>query len=768
MLSSNLESTLHRALDIAKEYNHEYATLEHLLLSLLDDTDASNVIRGCGADIIELHNALIEFIDTHLSALIIDEVTESKPTAGFQRVIHRAAVHVHAAGKEDVTGANVLNELFSERDSHAVYFLTEQSITSLDIMNFMSHGGVASSSNHELPQPSPRKDGHADVVHSVKKPKKEKTSEDLEIPEALEDYCINLNARAREGRLDVIIGRKAEIERTVEILCRRTKNNPLFVGEPGVGKTAMAEGLAYLIENKDVPEILEDAIIFSLDMGALLAGTRYRGDFEERLKAVVDGIQSLPHAILFIDEIHTVIGAGATSGGSMDAGNLLKPSLARGDIKCLGSTTYKEYRNHFEKDRALARRFQMVDIKEPSVVDTVKILTGLKPYYEEHHKVRYTVDAIKLAAELSARYIQGKMLPDKAIDVMDEAGAHQAMQPASKRKKTIGPKDIEKIVAKIAQVPARTVSADDTSLLENLESELKKQVFGQDEAVESLSHAIKLSRAGLRKIEKPIGSYLFAGPTGVGKTELANALGKTMTMHFARFDMSEYMEAHSVSRLIGTPPGYVGFEQGGLLTDTIEQNPYSVLLLDEIEKAHPDVFNILLQVMDYGRLTDNNGKTIDFRNVILIMTSNVGASELSKTPIGFGRSEESGDNKDALKRVFTPEFRNRLDAVINFHALDISLMSMIVSKFIKELEAQLADRGVRIIIDDESKEYLAHKGYDKEFGARPLERLIEDKVKKPLADEILFGSLKDGGKVFITLKKGVLHFKNEARKKAKT
>ena len=771
MLSFNLERTLHRALDIAKDYNHEYATLEHLLLSLLDDPDASSVLQGCGSDIAELSNILIDFIENDLSALIVENVTEAKPTAGFQRVIHRAAVHVHAAGRDEVTGANVLTELFSERDSHAVYYLNDQSITSLDVMNYISHGLAPEIDDVPTP-PAKRSNMQPDFSEDIESQSyisgMESAMPKTEIHEALQEYCINLNARAEDGDMDVLVGRKEEIERMIEILCRRNKNNPLLVGDPGVGKTAMAEGLAYRIVHEEVPDMLSDALIFSLDMGALLAGTRYRGDFEERLKAVIQGIQGLPNAVLFIDEIHTVIGAGATSGGSMDAGNLLKPSLARGDIKCIGSTTYKEYRNHFEKDRALARRFQMVDIKEPSVEDTIKILGGLKPYYEEHHKVRYTADALKSAAELSSRYIQGKMLPDKAIDVIDEAGAHQSLQPESKRKKTIGPKDIERIVAKIAQVPARSVSADDAKQLENLEAELKTQVFGQDEAIESLAKSIKLSRAGLRKPEKPIGCYLFAGPTGVGKTELANALGKTMTMHFARFDMSEYMEAHSVSRLIGTPPGYVGFEQGGLLTDTIEQNPYSVLLLDEIEKAHPDVFNILLQIMDYGKLTDNNGKTIDFRNTIIIMTSNVGAEELAKTPIGFGRADEEGDNSEALKRVFSPEFRNRLDATIQFKSLDIDLMSMIVAKFIAELEAQLADRGVRIVIDDESQEYLATEGYDKEFGARPLERLIEERVKKPLADEILFGELKKGGKVYISLKKGDLHFKYDTMKKEKT
>ncbi len=743
MLSRNLESTLKLALDRAKECNHEYATLEHLLLALSSDFDASMVMLGCGVDLDVLQNKLTDFLENNLNALKLESVTEAKPTAGFQRVVHRAAVNIHASGKDEVTGAHVLTEMFSERESHAVYFLHEQNITCLDVVNYMSHGIVAYKSNSPTP------------LSAQSEAEQEETRVDIEtqpqeVQEALKNYCSNLNKMAEDGKIDVLIGREPEIERTVEILCRRSKNNPLFVGDPGVGKTALAEGLAYRIVKGKVPDALKNTVVFSLDMGALLAGTRYRGDFEERMKAVIHGIEKLPAAILFIDEIHTIIGAGSTTGGSLDVSNLLKPSLARGTLRCMGSTTHKEFNNVFEKDRALARRFQKVDIDEPSVEDTIKILRGLKPYYEEHHGVHYTNDAVKAAAELADRYIHDKHLPDKAIDVLDEAGAHLAT--SGKKKKNISVKDIEKIVAKIAKVPTRTISADDTAILGNLSDNLKKVVFGQDKAVDALCDSIKMSRAGLRKEGKPVGSYLFTGPTGVGKTELATRLAHEMTMEFRRFDMSEYMEQHSVARLIGSPPGYVGFEQGGLLTDAIARTPHTVLLLDEIEKAHPDIYNVLLQVMDYGKLTDSSGKTVDFSNVILIMTSNAGAAEMEKAPIGFARNDaDEKDNSAALKRIFSPEFRNRLDASINFRALTPDLVGHIVDKFIIQLEEQLADRGVRIEVDAEVRKYLAEKGYDRHNGARPLDRLIDNEIKKPLADEILFGKLTKGGKTNISL-----------------
>jgi ATP-dependent Clp protease ATP-binding subunit ClpA len=747
MLSKNLEMSLHRALAIAKEYHHEYATLEHLLLALSEDPDACAVIRGCGASLIELRHALCEFIEGELLELVVDDrAVEAKPTAGFQRVIHRAAIHVQSAGKSEVTGANVLVALFSERDSHAVYFLQEQDITRMDVVNYISHG-VVKYTDHSPRPLMPGQEMREEDLFVEEKPSVSKAGAD-----ALTNYCVNLNKRAEEGKTDILVGREDEIERTIQVLCRRTKNNPLYVGEAGVGKTAIAEGLALRITRGDVPDVLKKAVIFSLDMGLLMAGTRYRGDFEERMKAVIKEIEKLPGAILFIDEIHTIIGAGATNGGALDACNLLKPALARGSFRCIGSTTYSEYRTSFERDRALARRFQKIDIKEPSIEDTVKILRGLKPYYESHHGVRYTTAAIRSAVELSARYITDRKLPDKAIDVLDEAGAAQIMLPEHRRRSTIGVKEIEEVVAKIARMPAKSVSMDDAKVLKDLEKNLKLTVFGQDNAVENLASAIKLSRAGLRDHQKPIGSYLFTGPTGVGKTEVARQLASQMGMELIRFDMSEYMEKHAVSRLVGAPPGYVGYEQGGQLTEAISKTPYAVLLLDEIEKAHPDIYNILLQVMDYGKLTDNDGKAVSFHNVVLIMTSNAGAQEMSKAPIGFGREAREGEDTDAVNRLFTPEFRNRLDAIISFGYLTTEVVQHVVDKFIFELESQLADRHITITLDDDARHWLGDKGYDKMNGARPLARLIREEIKKPLADHVLFGTLSKGGTVTVTVK----------------
>ncbi len=751
MLSRNLEQTLHRALSLASERRHEYATLEHLLLGLADDSDAATVLRACGVDLDKLRQDLGEFLDKDLSGLATDRAGDPKPTAGFQRVVQRAAIHVQSSGRDEVTGANVLVALFSERESHAVYFLQLQDMTRLDAVNFISHG-IAK---------APGRTGQRPVSGS-----KEETGPENEREEkpgrrqqdALTNYCVNLNKKAQSGKIDPLIGRDIEIERTIQILCRRTKNNPLYVGDPGVGKTAIAEGLAKRIVEGDVPEVLLKSTIFALDMGALLAGTRYRGDFEERLKAVVTELEGHPGSILFIDEIHTVIGAGATSGGAMDASNLLKPALASGSMRCVGSTTYKEYRNYFEKDRALVRRFQKIDVNEPSMEDAVKILRGLKTNYEKHHKVRYTEEAIRGAVELSSKYINDRKLPDKAIDVIDEVGASRMLVPEGKRKKTVTLRDVEEIVAKIARIPPKSVSADDKETLRNLERDLKSMVFGQDKAIEALSAAIKLARAGLREAEKPIGNYLFSGPTGVGKTEVARQLASTLGVELTRFDMSEYMERHSVSRLIGAPPGYVGFDQGGLLTDAIDQHPHCVLLLDEIEKAHPDLFNILLQVMDHGKLTDHNGKIVDFRNVILIMTTNAGASDLAKEAIGFGREQREGEDQDAIKRLFTPEFRNRLDAVITFAGLTPEIVGRVVEKFVMQLEAQLADRNVTIELSSSAKEWLAERGYDRLYGARPLGRVIQEYIKKPLAEELLFGKLVKGGSIKVALKDDALDF----------
>ncbi len=753
MLSRNLEQTLHRALSLASERRHEYATLEHLLLGLADDTDAATVLRACGVDLDKLRSDLSEFLDKDLAGLATDRAGDPKPTAGFQRVVQRAAIHVQSSGRDEVTGANVLVALFSERESHAVYFLQLQDMTRLDAVNFISHG-IAKAPGRAAQRPV-QGTGSQPEAHpeQEREEKPNRRSQD-----ALSNYCVNLNKKAMAGKIDPLIGRENEIERTIQILCRRTKNNPLYVGDPGVGKTAIAEGLAKRIVEGDVPEVLARSTIYALDMGALLAGTRYRGDFEERLKAVVSELENQQGAILFIDEIHTVIGAGATSGGAMDASNLLKPALASGNVRCIGSTTYKEFRNYFEKDRALVRRFQKIDVNEPNVEDSVKILRGLKTNYERHHKVRYTDEAIRAAVELSAKYINDRKLPDKAIDVIDEVGASRMLLPEHKRRKTVTLRDVEEIVAKIARIPPKSVSADDKETLRNLERDLKAMVFGQDQAITALSAAIKLARAGLREPEKPIGNYLFCGPTGVGKTEVARQLAATMGIELIRFDMSEYMERHSVSRLIGAPPGYVGFDQGGLLTDAIDQHPHAVLLLDEIEKAHPDLFNILLQVMDHGKLTDHNGKTVDFRNVILIMTTNAGASDLAKEAIGFGRDSRAGEDEEAIKRLFTPEFRNRLDATIAFAGLTPEIVGRVVEKFVMQLEAQLADRNVTIELSSAAKEWLAERGYDKLYGARPLARVIQEHIKKPLAEELLFGKLVKGGSVKVTLKDGKLDF----------
>jgi ATP-dependent Clp protease ATP-binding subunit ClpA len=740
MLSRNLEQTLRQALAQANARRHEYATLEHLLLSLTEDQDAVAVMRACGVDITKLRHDVTEYIDAELANLSVTRADDAKPTAGFQRVLQRAAIHVQSSGREEVTGANVLIALFSERESHAVYFLQQQEMTRFDAVNFVSHGIAKIPAHSEAKRVS-----GADTDAQAEKVVKKGT-------EALDAYCVNLNRKAVSGKIDPLIGREAEIERTIQILCRRSKNNPLYVGDPGVGKTAIAEGLARRIVHEEVPDVLKDATIYALDMGSLLAGTRYRGDFEERLKAVISEVEQMEGAVLFIDEIHTIIGAGATSGGAMDASNLLKPALASGSLRCIGSTTYKEYRSYFEKDRALVRRFQKIDVNEPTVEDSIKILMGIKPYYEKHHRIRYTAEAIKAAVELSARYITDRKLPDKAIDIIDEVGAAQMLLPEHRRRKTIGLKDVEAVVAKIARIPPKSVSRDDKEVLRHLETTLKTLVFGQDKAIDALTSAIKLARAGLRDPEKPIGSYLFSGPTGVGKTEVARQLSRALGIELTRFDMSEYMERHTISRLIGAPPGYVGFDQGGLLTDAIDQHPHQVLLLDEIEKAHPDLFNILLQVMDYGKLTDHNGKTVDFRNVILIMTTNAGAADMAKEAIGFQRVGREGEDEDAINRMFTPEFRNRLDATIPFSALSSEVIQRVVDKFVIELEGQLADRGVMIELTDAARVWLGRKGYDAKMGARPLARTIQEHVKKPLAEELLFGRLSKGGLVRLDVK----------------
>jgi ATP-dependent Clp protease ATP-binding subunit ClpA len=739
--SRSLEQSLHRALALANERHHEYATLEHLLLALIEDQDAAAVMRACNVDLDKLRRSLVAYLESELDNLVTDGAEDSKPTAGFQRVIQRAVIHVQSSGREEVTGANVLVAIFAERESHAAYFLQEQDMTRYDAVNYISHG-IAKRPGMSEARPVRGSDEDSDTKNGDEPKKK---------GDALDAYCVNLNKKAREGKIDPLIGRDSEINRTIQVLCRRQKNNPLFVGEAGVGKTAIAEGLARRIVHGEVPDVLRNATVFALDMGTLLAGTRYRGDFEERLKQVIKELEAYPGAILFIDEIHTVIGAGATSGGAMDASNLLKPALASGTVRCMGSTTYKEYRQYFEKDRALVRRFQKIDVNEPTIPDAIEILKGLKPYFEDYHKLRYTNEAIKAAVELSSRYIHDRKLPDKAIDVIDESGAAQMLLPEGRRKRTIGLKEIETTIATMARIPPKAVSKDDAEVLRHLQETLKRVVYGQDKAIEALSASIKLARAGLREPEKPIGCYLFSGPTGVGKTEVARQLAATLGVEIIRFDMSEYMERHTVSRLIGAPPGYVGFDQGGLLTDGVDQHPHCVLLLDEVEKAHPDLFNVLLQIMDHGKLTDHNGKQVDFRNVILIMTTNAGAADMARAAFGFTRSKREGDDMEAITRLFAPEFRNRLDAIITFAHLSPEVIAMVVEKFVLQLEAQLADRDVTIELTAESSQWLIANGYDELMGARPMARVIQEYIKKPLADEVLFGRLKSGGHVRVVV-----------------
>ncbi len=749
-----LEETIHRALTLASERQHELATLEHLLLALIDDKDASAVLTACDVELQSLRAALTVYLDEDLASLVVEEFDEARPTAGFHRVIQRAVIHVQSSGREEVTGANALVALFNERESHAVYFLQERDMTRYDAVNYISHG---ISKTGDTPENRP-------IIGTGAN---EDGSPDKDQEDPLEAYCVNLNKKAEEGGIDPLIGRAAEVERCIQVLSRRRKNNPLLVGDPGVGKTAIAEGIALQIVKGKTPDVIKDATIFALDMGALLAGTRYRGDFEERLKAVMKKLIETPGGILFIDEIHTIIGAGATSGGAMDASNLLKPALQSGKLRCMGSTTYKEYRQHFEKDRALARRFLKIDVVEPTPGDTVKILRGLKSYFEDFHQVSYTSEAIQGAVDLAVRHITDRKLPDKAIDVIDEAGAFQKLQPKGKRKKTINLKDIEAVVAKIARIPPKTVSRDDAKVLKSLPEDLRRVVFGQSKAIEQVSAAVKLARAGLREPDKPIGSYLFSGPTGVGKTEVARQLAIALGLELLRFDMSEYMERHTVSRLLGAPPGYVGYDQGGLLTDRVSEHPHSILLLDEIEKAHPDVFNILLQVMDNGTLTDASGRAIDFRNVILIMTTNAGAADAAKAEIGFGRTDSSNEEDDkAVKRLFTPEFRNRLDAMVKFDALGRADIAKVVDKFIIQLEAQLSDRKILFEVSKAANLWIADKGYDKRYGARPLARTIQEYIKKPLADEILFGKLKKGGLVKVGLNKKADTLKFEILKPA--
>ena len=750
--STTLETAIHKSLALAAARKHELATLEHLLVALIDEPEAANVMKACSVDLKVLKKNLSQYLDEELTSLVSEtKEFDSTPTTAFQRVIQRAAIHVQSSGRSEVTGANVLVAIFAERESNAAYFLQEQEMTRYDAVNYIAHGVAKDPSYSEKRAVTGANEPEGQIEDQ------ENNGETTE--SALSKYCIDLNSKAVDGNIDPLIGRDLEVERCIQVLCRRRKNNPLLVGDPGVGKTAIAEGLAFKIVSKKTPIILSNTTIYSLDMGALLAGTRYRGDFEERLKAVMNELEDHPDAILFIDEIHTVIGAGATSGGAMDASNLLKPSLQGGKLRCMGSTTYKEFRQHFEKDRALARRFQKIDVVEPTIDDSIKILKGLKPYFEDHHNVKYTSDAIRTAVELASRYINDRKLPDKAIDVIDEAGAAQHLLSESKRRRNIGQKEIEAVVAKIARIPPKNVSKDDAEVLRDLENKLKTVVFGQDKAISALASAIKLSRAGLREPEKPIGNYLFAGPTGVGKTEVARQLADTLGIELLRFDMSEYMEKHAVSRLIGAPPGYVGFDQGGMLTDGIDQNPHCVLLLDEIEKAHPDVFNILLQVMDYGKLTDHNGRSVDFRNVIVIMTSNAGAAEQAKAAIGFGKSLREDEDTIAIERLFSPEFRNRLDSIISFSALSKEIIVQVVDKFVVQLEAQLMDRNVAIELSKTAAEWLGDKGYDNRMGARPLARVIQEEIKKPLAEELLFGKLSKGGLVKVGIKNGKIELK---------
>lgn len=745
MLNKELEFTLNLAFKEAKEKRHEFMTVEHLLLSLLDNPSAGNVLQACDANVEALRHDLVEFIDETTPKIPENELDrETQPTLGFQRVLQRAVFHVQSAGKTEVTGANVLAAIFSEQESQAVYFLRRENITRLDVINYISHGVSKYHNNNDM----------SDNMGSGLD--EEGGQEGNESP--LESYCMNLNKRAKMGKIDPLIGRHEEIQRTIQVLCRRRKNNPLLVGEAGVGKTAIAEGLARRIVDKEVPEAIRHCIVYSLDLGALLAGTKYRGDFEKRLKAVLKQLSQHDGAILFIDEIHTIIGAGAASGGVMDASNLIKPLLANGELKCIGSTTYQEYRGIFEKDRALARRFQKIDISEPSVEETFEILKGLKGRLEEHHNVKFSIPALKAAAELSAKYINDRFLPDKAIDVVDEAGAYQNLLTASRRKKIISVSEIENVVAKIARIPVKKVSARDKDTLKNLERDLKLLVYGQDNAITALASAIKLARSGLREPQKPVGCFLFAGPTGVGKTEVTRQLANVLGIELLRFDMSEYMEKHTVSRLIGAPPGYVGYDQGGLLTEAVTKNPHAVLLLDEIEKAHPDVFNLLLQIMDHGTLTDTNGRQADFRHIILVMTSNAGASEITRNSIGFSFQDNSSDGLEVIKRQFSPEFRNRLDAIINFEPLDNATIGLVVDKFIMELEELLHNKGVSFTVDQSARDWLIEHGYDKAMGARPMARLIQENVKKPLADELLFGKLANGGHVTLQVKDGKLHF----------
>lgn len=744
MLSKELEFTLNRAFKEARAKHHEYMTVEHMLLSLLDNPTAAKVLRACGADAERLRREIAAFIDETTPIIPESEERDTQPTLGFQRVLQRAVFHVQSAGKKEVTGANVLVALFSEQDSQAVYLLNQQDVTRLDVVNFISHGiSKVPGENQEDEAPGEAEDVRGD--------EKEGSS-------PLESFATNLNEMARQGRIDPLIGRAPEVERTVQILCRRRKNNPLFVGEAGVGKTAIAEGLAKKIVDSEVPEVLRDAVIYSLDLGGLVAGTKYRGDFEKRLKSVLAQLKRQPHAILFIDEIHTIIGAGSASGGVMDASNLIKPVLASGDLRCIGSTTYQEYRGIFEKDRALARRFQKIDVEEPSVEETFEILKGLKSRFEEHHQVSYTNPALRAAAELSSRHINDRHLPDKAIDVIDEAGANVQLRSPSKRKKRIDVADVEAIVAKMARIPPKRVSASDTESLKNLDRDLKMVVYGQDPAIDALTSAIRMNRSGLGAEEKPIGSFLFTGPTGVGKTEVTRQLARILGMELLRFDMSEYMERHTVSRLIGAPPGYVGFDQGGLLTEEINKHPHAVLLLDEIEKAHPDVFNLLLQVMDHGTLTDNNGRKADFRNVVLVMTTNAGAEETSRRSIGFTEQDHSTDGMEALKRYFSPEFRNRLDAVVQFGPLGEETIRSVVDKFVFELEQQLEEKKVHISVDEDARRWLAETGYDPKMGARPMARVIQQSIKKPLANELLFGELVAGGSVRVFMRDGSVAF----------
>nr|SPS05666.1 ATPase and specificity subunit of ClpA-ClpP ATP-dependent serine protease, chaperone activity [Candidatus Nitrotoga fabula] len=733
MIAQELEISLHLAFVEARQKRFQFITVEHLLLAMLDNASAAHVLRACGADIEELRSALTEFINTHTPVAPGTDEVDTQPTVGFQRVIQRAILHVQSTNKKEVSGANILVALFNEKDSHAVFFLTQRGITRLDVVNYIAHGIEKSDQSSTQKNTDPESE--------------QETSQ----KSALNNYTLDLNAQARAGKIDPLIGRETELERVIQTLCRRRKNNPLLVGEAGVGKTAIAEGLARKINDNDVPEILKNAHIYALDMGSLLAGTKFRGDFEQRLKAILKELSEEPNAILFIDEIHTLIGAGAASGGTMDASNLLKPALSNGTLKCIGATTYQEYRGIFEKDHALSRRFQKIDVPEPTVEQTIEILKGLKSRFEIHHGIKYSAAALTSAAELSSRFINEKHLPDKAIDVIDEAGAAQRILPKSRQKKLIGKHEIEEIIARIARVPSRTVSSDDRNLLKSLDRDLKTVVFGQNAAIDALTRAIKMSRSGLGNPQKPIGSFLFSGPTGVGKTEVARQLAFAMGMPLLRFDMSEYMERHAVSRLIGAPPGYVGFDQGGLLTDAINKQPHCVLLLDEIEKAHPDIFNILLQVMDHGTLTDNNGRKADFRNVVIIMTTNAGAEALSRTQIGFTKSEIRGDETAEIKRLFTPEFRNRLDSIISFSPLDKEIILRVVDKFLMQLEEQLQEKKVEVVFTDALKNYLANAGFDPLMGARPMSRLIQDTIRSALADELLFGRLSGGGKVIVTV-----------------